>query len=287
MSNVPLLIPPTRADEFKNVTSRLVFTYNRGVVAPGQTWTAREGKRFILSAFSYGVLFLQMETGKIYFQNALGFETDVTAMPDNLDPLRYAVHLTEVEFEFFIGVCAGCSGSFIAIAVGIHVAEEMVIKRKKLGRYMKQFLAIARASGTLQLIAPHLHDRLVIQFAKTVFGSLWSSTKPGDIARYVGCLVGAFGEEILEQKVSLYSAVYIIFENFLIRTLVVLPGAVKQGLDINLDTLDEQTLRRKLSEHDIALSERDWQGIKKALREKPKELKAVFDELVEAFGPVR
>jgi hypothetical protein len=287
MSNAPVLIPPTQVAAYRNVNSRLHFTYNRGTVAPGQTWNSREGKRLVLSAFGYGVLYLQVETRKIYFQDALGFETDVTAMPDNLQPLRCAVHLTEVEFEFIIGVCAGCSGYFIAAAVGLHAFEAMVINRKKLPRYLKQFLAIARASGTLQLIAPQLHDRLVIQFGLAVFGSLWSSTKPGDVARYVGCLLGAFGEELLEKKISLYSAVYVILENFLIRAMVILPGAVKQALDVNTDTLDERTLRRKLAEHDVTLSERDWQGIKKALREKPQELEAVFHELADAFGPER
>ncbi len=286
-SNFPVLMPhPEAIVQRLNTGTVLNIGGIWGLVNAGQTWIASDGRRFVLSADSMTVFYIQ--EGKLYGQSAQGFINEVRTYPAAAAgrSAQPWVQIAQVEVKLICGIVAGASGVGFAIVIGTEVAEFLVDNRENFAKWHRQLSAILKARELLKKDCPVLYDKVfnavLHKVYKDVRGHIPDAVTPEVVSFGVGVVVGSVGKKLAQGKFSLFVVIFAIVEQLVVRFAVSLvPGAIKIT-EQEYRKLAEQIISQ-LKTAGVMIHDGEARKIIEEVRHNPAKVKQAFDLMRDDF----
>jgi hypothetical protein len=261
------------------------FGGNWPPVTAGQTWLATDGRRFVLVATSYGVVYYA--NGKFFKQSARGFIGEVTTYPFYAAGRAslWLADVAEFEVRVMMGFVAGSSGAGFVSIVGLEVAEFVQRNKENFGKWYRMLMAVLEVRAILKLVAPTLYDKVFNAVLKQVLDKLPEAVTPDAVAFGLGVIVGAMGKKVFLKggKLTILSVLFVVLEQIVMRfSLSVAPVAAKLALADFRKFADD--IVRTLKEVGVAIRDEDIRKIVEEVQKHPREIKRAFDKLKAAFS---
>jgi hypothetical protein len=241
----------------------------------GEQWQGLAGPRIIVG-LTFGDLIFVTDSGQLYSQTFIGWESDMHAklwsdVSKRLKPLKTFL---EAEAAFLLGMCAATSLAAGALVFVGSVTQWMLQNEANMPKYIYAVDQILDIRSRLKVIAPTLYGKIVDVAIRRIFAEIPESISkdPIVIARFAGGMLVRLGVAIYTRNFTRLMLWLGLLSEIIFAGVRGLPGAVKEAVS-------EEDLVERLKEIGAQITIDEAMILKEEVLRNQAELPRMFEKI--------